>query len=224
MMKNKLKETIEFTGLSYRKEMLKVALVNIALLLGAVLLYYFFKNIIYSLLVIIFMSVIDYVLLSRYGDKKKAMLKDRENELITILSYFDVYIRNNNNVYQCFISLIPFCSRWMKGRIETLINEIDKDKTVQPFVNFANNFTNIATQSLMLSIYQMVDQGESAEQLSHFNLLFDEVSKNRNKEMVEQKDKSLSNMAVFPLIGAGLITVTLTISILMILGDLINVV
>ena len=85
MMKNKLKETIEFTGLSYRKEMLKVALVNIALLLGAVLLYYFFKNIIYSLLVIIFMSVIDYVLLSRYGDKKKAMLKDRENELITIL-------------------------------------------------------------------------------------------------------------------------------------------
>ena len=224
MMKNKLKETIEFTGLSYRKEMLKVALVNIALLLGAVLLYYFFKNIIYSLLVIIFMSVIDYVLLSRYGDKKKAMLKDRENELITILSYFDVYIRNNNNVYQCFISLIPFCSRWMKGRIETLINEIDKDKTVQPFVNFANNFTNIATQSLMLSIYQMVDQGESAEQLSHFNLLFDEVSKNRNKEMVEQKDKSLSNMAVFPLIGAGLITVSLTISILMILGDLINVV
>ena len=224
MMKNKLKETIEFTGLSYRKEMLKVALINIALLLGAVLLYYFFKNIIYSLLVIIFMSVIDYVLLSRYGDKKKAMLKDRENELITILSYFDVYIRNNNNVYQCFISLIPFCSRWMKGRIETLINEIDKDKTVQPFVNFANNFTNIATQSLMLSIYQMVDQGESAEQLSHFNLLFDEVSKNRNKEMVEQKDKSLSNMAVFPLIGAGLITVSLTISILMILGDLINVV
>ena len=112
----------------------------------------------------------------------------------------------------------------MKGRIETLINEIDKDKTVQPFVNFANNFTNIATQSLMLSIYQMVDQGESAEQLSHFNLLFDEVSKNRNKEMVEQKDKSLSNMAVFPLIGAGLITVSLTISILMILGDLINVV
>ena len=224
MMKNKLKETIEFTGLSYHKEMLKVALVNIALLLGAVLLYYFFKNIIYSLLVIIFMSVIDYVLLSRYGDKKKAMLKDRENELITILSYFDVYIRNNNNVYQCFISLIPFCSRWMKGRIETLINEIDKDKTVQPFVNFANNFTNIATQSLMLSIYQMVDQGESAEQLSHFNLLFDEVSKNRNKEMVEQKDKSLSNMAVFPLIGAGLITVSLTISILMILGDLINVV
>lgn len=223
-MKNKLKETIEFTGLSYSKEITKIALANVVSLLGAFSLYFFFKSVIYSLLAVIFLSVIDYVLLSRYGDMKKAILKSRENELIAILSYFDVYIRNNNNVYQCFNLLIPYCSNWMKGRIETLIKEIDKDKTVQPFVNFANNFTNIATQSLMLSIYQMVDQGESAEQLTHFKLLFDEISKNRNKEMVEQKDKSLSNMSTYPLIGAGLITISLTISILMIVGDLINVV
>ena len=76
----------------------------------------------------------------------------------------------------------------------------------------------------MLSIYQMVDQGENSEQLMQFNIIFDELSKSRNKEMVEQKDKSLSSMSTFPLIGAGMITVTLTISILSILGDLINVI
>lgn len=76
----------------------------------------------------------------------------------------------------------------------------------------------------MLSIYQMVDQGESSEQLTHFNLLFDEISKARNNEMIEQKKKSLSNMSTFPLAGAGLITISLTISILTILGDLINVI
>ena len=112
----------------------------------------------------------------------------------------------------------------MKGKIEELLEEIDKDKTVQPFVNFANNFKNIATQSLMLSIYQMIDQGENSEQLTHFNVLFDEISRNRNQEMVEQKNKALSNMSTFPLIGAGLITISLTISILTILGDLINVI
>ena len=42
--------------------------------------------------------------------------------------------------------------------------------------------------------------------------------------MVEQKTKLLSNMSVFPLIGAGLITISLTISILLILGDLIDVI
>ena len=70
----------------------------------------------------------------------------------------------------------------------------------------------------------MVDQGENSEQLLQFSIVFDELAKNRNKEIIEQKEKSLSNMSTFPLIGAGLITISLTISILSILGDLINVI
>ena len=224
MKRNKIRETIEFAGLSYQKEMTKITLINIVMLIGGVALYFFLKNIIYSMFVLIALAVLDYVLISQYNDKKKAIIKSRENELIAIISYFDVYIRNNNNVYQSFNLLIPYCSFWMKGKIEELLEEIDKDKTVQPFVNFANNFKNIATQSLMLSIYQMIDQGENSEQLTHFNVLFDEISRNRNQEMVEQKNKALSNMSTFPLIGAGLITISLTISILTILGDLINVI
>ena len=224
MKRNKIRETIEFAGLSYQKEMTKITLINIVMLIGGAALYFFLKNIIYSMFVLIALAVLDYVLISQYNDKKKAIIKSRENELIAIISYFDVYIRNNNNVYQSFNLLIPYCSFWMKGKIEELLEEIDKDKTVQPFVNFANNFKNIATQSLMLSIYQMIDQGENSEQLTHFNVLFDEISRNRNQEMVEQKNKALSNMSTFPLIGAGLITISLTISILTILGDLINVI
>ena len=224
MKRNKIRETIEFAGLSYQKEMTKISLINIVMLIGGVVLYFFLKNIIYSMFVLIALAVLDYALISQYNDKKKAIIKSRENELIAIISYFDVYIRNNNNVYQSFNLLIPYCSFWMKGKIEELLEEIDKDKTVQPFVNFANNFKNIATQSLMLSIYQMIDQGENSEQLTHFNVLFDEISRNRNQEMVEQKNKALSNMSTFPLIGAGLITISLTISILTILGDLINVI
>ena len=223
-MKNKIKETIEFAGLSYKKEMLKITIIDTVMLIAGILLYFFLTNIIYCMFVLVGMALIDYVLISNYTSKKNAIIKNRENELIAIISYFDVYIRNNNNVYQSFNSLIPYCSHWMKCKIEELLNEIDKDKTVQPFVNFANNFKNIATHSLMLSIYQMVDQGGSSEQLTHFNVIYEEISKNRNHEMVEQKEKALSGMSVFPLIGAGLITVSLTVSILTILGDLINVV
>ena len=223
-MRNRIKETIEFAGLSYKKEMLKLTLIDLVFLIGASLLYFFLRNIIYCMFVVVEMTLIDYVLISSYSSKKREIIKKRENELIALISYFDVYIRNNNNVYQAFNSLIPYCSHWMKSKIEELLNEIDKDKTVQPFVNFANNFKNIATHSLMLSIYQMVDQGSSSEQLTHFNVIFEEISRNRNHEMVEQKEKALSSMSVFPLIGAGLITVSLTISILTILGDLINVV
>ena len=223
-MKNKMKETIEFVGLSYKKEMAKIALINIVLMMILAVLYFFIKNVMIVVLVFSCSLAFDYFLLSRYSSQKKAILKRRENELITIISYFDVYIRNNNNVYQSFRLLIPYCSSWMKNKIEEMLDAIDKDKSVQPFIVFSNNFTNISIQSLMLSIYQMIDQGESSEQLTHFNIVFDEISKNHNNEMIEQKKRSLSSMSTFPLIGAGLITISLTISILTILGDLINVI
>ena len=98
MKKNKLKETIEFVGLSYKKEIIIILVLNILLLIAAVIIYIFFKNIIYSVFVFVAIAVLDYFMFSRYNDKKKAILKNRENELISIISYFDVYIRNNKNV------------------------------------------------------------------------------------------------------------------------------
>ena len=224
MRKNSLKETIEFLGLSYKKEMLKVLTVNLALLGGAFCIYFFLKNLIFTIIILVLLLVSDYFLLTRFKDKKRTMLKARENELIAIISYFEVYIHNKNNVYQSFKLLIPYCSDWMKDKIDDLLREIDEDKTVQPFVNFAHNFQQLASHTLLLSIYQMVDQGENSNQLKQFNVIFDELSKNRNREMIEQKEKALSNMSTFPLVGAGLITITLTISILSILGDLMNVI
>ena len=224
MKNNKLKETIEFVGLSYQKEMIKLLLINLAFLVALLLIYIFLKNFIYSIFLLIGLLFLDFFLLTQYNDKKKNILKNRENELIAIISYFEVYIQNNNNIYQSFAQLIPYCSDWMKEKIETLLKEIDTDKSVQPFINFSNNFQQLSTSSLMLSIYQMIDQGENSEQLIQFNIIFDELSRTRNKEMVEQKEKSLGSMSTFPLVGAALITVTLTISILSILGDLINVI
>ena len=224
MMKNSLKETIEFVGLSYTKEMLKIIVLNLLVLGSVALIYFLLNNIVFSIFILIALIVIDYFLLSRFNDKKKTLLKSRENELIAIISYFEVYVQNKNNVYQSFNMLIPYCSPWMKDKIEILLKEIDEDKTVQPFVNFANNFHQLSTHSLMLSIYQMVDQGENTHQLKQFDVIFTELARNRNRETMEQKSNSLANMSTFPLIGAGLITITLTMSILSILGDLINVV
>ena len=223
-MKNSFKETIEFVGLSYKKELLKIIIVNAVFIIGILLLYFLFDYLIYAIVAVIGLLAVDYLLISRYKDKKNLMLKKREDELIAIISYFEIYLQNKNNVYQSFNLLIPFCSPWMKDKIETFLREIDKDKTVQPFINFANNFKQLASHSLMLSIYQMVDQGETTDQLKQFNVIYDELARNRNKEMIEQKERSLVNMSTFPLAGAGLITVTLTISILSLLGDLINVI
>ena len=224
MSKNKFKNLVEEVGLSYKKEIIKILIINIVLIGGSVAIYFFLQSLIYAILLFAGTIILDYFLLTRYNDMKKSILKSHENELIAIISYFEVYIQNNNNVYQSFNQLIPYCSDWMKDRIETLLNEIDEDKSVQPYINFARNFQQLVTHSLMLSIYQMVDQGEGSAQLQEFSVIFDSLSKTRQKELNDQKEKELGGMSIFPLIGAGLITVILTVSILTIIGELIYVI
>ena len=76
-MKNKLKETIEFVGLSYKKEILKIAIINVAFLVGAFAIYFLLKNLIFALITLVGLLVADYFLLSRFNDKKKNLLKSR---------------------------------------------------------------------------------------------------------------------------------------------------
>ena len=105
-----------------------------------------------------------------------------------------------------------------------MLKEIDQDKSVAPFVNFANNFEYLVIQNVMISIYQMVDQGESQQMLSQFDHLFTSLSDNLFSEKIESKTKSLDTLNAFPLLGAGLITIILTFSIMSILGDITSVI
>ena len=75
----------------------------------------------------------------------------------------------------------------------------------------------------MLSIYQMVDQGQNSLQLSQFTVLFQSITNNYNAEMKVKKQKSLSQMTAFPLLGAGAIVMVLSFSIISVVGDMVNV-
>ena len=223
-MKSSLKENIEFSGLSFKKEIIKILLINIILALGIGAFYYFLRQIIITVFAGIFLLVIDYALLTNYGSKKRKILADREAEFIVIISYFEIFISNSNNVYQSFKLCLGYCSDWMKDKIENLIKEIDEDKTVKPFVNFANNFASPIVGNVMLSIFQMVDQGERGDQMTQFTILFDELSKSHQKDLIEKKKNSLDSMNSYPLIGAGAITILVTFCIVALLGEMINVI
>ena len=76
----------------------------------------------------------------------------------------------------------------------------------------------------MLSIYTMVDQGESFEQINQFQILFEQLQKSKRIENLEKKQRSLSILASLPLVGAAGMTIALTISVIQIIGDLVNVI
>lgn len=218
----KFKELIESLGLDYKKEMI----IN-CLLIGVLVIGSFVSFIFLPLMPSIFISlgscVVIYFKFNTYSKKKLQQLALREEEFVYMMKYLNIFLENKYNIYQCFQSLLPYCSMWMKEKIGELLENIDVDKSVQPYVVFASNFKSNYVKNVLLTLYQMVDEGEDSTRLQHFALLFEEISKTHSESKRTKKKKQFDSLSTFPLIGAGLITVLLTFGIITIIGEMMNV-
>ena len=212
-----------FISANKTKEIIKIAIANILIIGGAVTLTIFLKQVMIAFVGIIALVIVNYLIFNSYIDKKKAILDEREHEFIAIISYFQFFITNSYNVYQAFQSLIAYASPWMEEQIQSLILEIDNDKSVKPFINFANKFKNNVAGNVMMSIYQMVDEGENGLHMYQFNSLFQQLSKSQQIELIDSKERNMGSISSYPLIGAGAITVLLTFGIISVMGEMINV-
>ena len=223
-MKRSLKDRINALGLSYQKEMMFLILLIVIVIALAFITYIFVKQIYFPLFIVGGGAIAVYFYLSRYSSLERKQEKEHVDQLISLLSYFEIFISNGNNVYTSFKMLIPYAEIFIQDAINAMLMQIDVDKTIGPYINFASKFNNRTIESLMLSIYQMVDNGENTIELSEFNLLFNNIKEKHFDEMIDSHKKSLDLFNSFPLIGAGAITIVLSLCIVSIIGDYINVI
>ncbi len=223
-MKRSLKDRINALGLSYQKEMMFLILLIVIVIALAFITYIFVKQIYFPLFIVGGGAIAVYFYLSRYSSLERKQEKEHVDQLISLLSYFEIFISNGNNVYTSFKMLIPYAEIFIQDAINAMLMQIDVDKTIGPYINFASKFNNRTIESLMLSIYQMVDNGENTIELSEFNLLFNNIKEKHFDEMIDSHKKSLDLFNSFPLIGAGAITIVLSLCIVSIIGDYVNVI
>lgn len=223
-MANPLKRDIEFVGLSYKKELTKIIIINVVLVIGLAVGFYFTKMPMVLIAGLLAIFGVDYFIYFTYSGRKNQLIKDRADEFVHIISYFRIFIKNKNNVYQSFNKLLSYSSDWMKDKIGIMLNAIDSDKSIKPFTDFADRFDLPIARNVMISIFQMVEQGEVSEQLNQFTILFEQMSQTLNDERKERKFRSFDIVSFMPIIGAGLVTLALTFSLLSIVGEIANVI
>ena len=223
-MKRNLKERITALGLSYSKE-IGILFCLIALIAGSSLAaILILKQLYIGVIALAIGVVVIYVYLSRYSSLEQKQQRDNVDQLISLLSYFEIFISNGHNVYMSFEMLIPYAEPYLQEAISSMLIAIDSDKTVAPYITFASKFNDRIVESLMLSIYQMVDNGEGGNELSEFDVLFSNIKEKHKEDMIDRKRKSLDMFNSVPLIGAGAVTIVLSLSIISIIGDYINVI
>ena len=216
-----LKKDITFLGLDYKKELLKIFAIN--LILGGFLAFIiiFSKEIYIIAFGILTVVTFDYILLSSFSSKRKATMRNRKDEFIQLISYFSIYLSNDMNVYHAFECIIPFASEWMRDELKKLLSDIDKDKSIVPYIEFAKKFESSDIENVINAIYQ-INEDDNVSRLARFDLVFTNLKNINRKEQLDSKGKSLdllNNLAIF---GAGFIAILLTIGVTNIIGGMLN--
>jgi hypothetical protein len=218
----KLIEKMTFLGYKPKKEFTTVLLVDAFFLVAGGLLYFFLKDLLYVAACGSLLLIFDLLFLTRYS--KMINDKNTENlrEFATLFGYFRIYLHNGYSVYSALKELLLFANPTLKSYLTELLNEIDQDKTVQPFVKFGKRFNEIIVEEMMISIYQMIDDGESSEYLTQFELIFDKFSDLLYEKYLRSKNSKLGALSSAPLVGACFLMIVLTIGVISILGEFIN--
>ena len=218
----KLKEKMFILGLNPKRELLIILIADLILFLSGILTFIFLKQIVYFAICLVTVFVFDLFFLTRYS--KQISNKNTENlqEFATLFGYFRIYIHNGFSVYSALKELVNFANPTLKKDLQELISDIDSDKTVQPFIKFGKKFNEIIVEEMMISIYQMIDDGENSDYLIQFELIFDKFSDLLYEKYLKAKNSRLATLSNAPLIGASFLVIVLTIGIISILGEVIN--
>ena len=151
--------------------------------------------------------------------------KQKQNnllEFVNLFTFFRMYLKNGMGVYTSLREISAFANPSLKELLDRLLNDIDKDKTITPFINFAHNFDELVVEEMMISIYQMVDDGTNSSYLLQFELIFDKFSELLHKKQLDSKDKTLSTLTSSALVGSAYLIVFITFGVSNLLGVMIS--
>ena len=222
MTKLNLKTKIELAGLSFKKEMTTFLILNVGILALGVVVFIFFRNPIYIGFVLFLLVMLDYFFLSRYSGLLKLQNDQLINEFVSLLPFFKTYLRNNYSIYQSLKELTTFASDQLKERMDKLIENIDVDKSITPFISFAKTFNSTSIEQLMISIYQMIDEGNDSPYLLQFETIFLKLRNDMYDSIIEKRGKDLTNMTIFPLVGSALLIVMISFGVMEVIGGMIS--
>ena len=91
--------------------------------MDALRIYFFLKNIVYIGILLICTIFLNVFIITSYKSTKDKIIKNRDEEFIQMISYFEIFINNHLTVYQSFKLLIPYASDWMSEEISILLKD-----------------------------------------------------------------------------------------------------
>ena len=205
-----------------KKEISIMIIVFVIGILCSLISYILTKQLLLLIVFILLTIGFEFIYINRYKSLEEKQKRDIENEFISVVSFFKIYLKNGMNVYTSLKEVSSFVSIKLKERFDQLIIDIDEDKSVEPFIKFAKKFNTLIIEQMMISIYQMVDEGINSPYFNQFETILSSLSNEMHQKNLYTKETSLSNCCASALIGAAILIVLITLGVVSVIGEMIN--
>ena len=216
----KLKEKINFLNKNYKTEITRLLIFDFLICVSFIFLIIYSKNLLILVYFFGILVVFNFFYLTRYQriiNKNNANLI---NDFINTFSYFRIYISNNMNAYNAFKEVSKYSSPFIKTKLLVLLDEIDEDKSLKPYMNFAKNFNNKKVEEVMIAIYEMVNEGNSENYLNQFTSVFTSFKARVEKTNQEKRFSKFNLINAMSMGGMMLIMILIMLSIVNMVGEI----
>lgn len=216
----KLKEKINFLNKNYKTEITRLLIIDFLICVSFIFLIIYSKNLLILIYFFGILVLFNFFYLTRYQriiNKNNANLI---NDFINTFSYFRIYISNNMNAYNAFKEVSKYSSPFIKTKLLVLLDEIDEDKSLKPYMNFAKNFNNKKVEEVMIAIYEMVNEGNSENYLNQFTSVFTSFKARVEKTNQEKRFSKFNLINAMSMGGMMLIMILIMLSIVNMVGEI----
>ena len=218
-----IKKQITELGLRFGREIFKFALLSLVFVGLEIGLYFLLGGSYYLLLPLIGWVFFAYLYFGRYARTILKRQQQRMDEFVSLFTFFGIYIEDGFTVFHALGALQEFASDDLKGKIGQLLEDIEQDKSVEPYAQFASFFPDVAVKQVMVSVYQMVEVGQGGLYVAQFNRLFQKLSDQKHVLEKEKRLERLQTLSFLPLAGSAISMITLSLTLLQVMEETMNV-
>lgn len=218
-----LKNRMINLGLSPKKEMSTGLLISLFFIGLGVASLFLVETYLYLGISLGVMLIFNIFYFTRYSSMEKTQADQAKQDFVSLFTFFKIYLHNGYSVYTALKEIQSFADKQLAMFLSELIHDIDEDKSITPFIRFGRKFNDLVIEEMMISIYQMIDDGSNPSHLSQFDLIFGKISDLAYQKELNKKRNGLASMSTFPLVGSGVLIIMVTIGIITVMEEMINV-
>lgn len=185
-----LKQLIDWLGLNYKQTIKKRFTQSLLFVPLAIMIYIATGNIFITTLVALLSLV--------YYKAQYFQVKYKKSNIIAIKRrMFSPFVKKvllllrTNNTYQSLSLAIDYVDEPIKTYLIELIKEIDEDKSMKPYQNFAKKLEFSEAGQIMNMLYIFNEHSTDERHLSQLEKVISALSANEIDEIIEKKKRSL---------------------------------